>query len=554
MKLRLTLAILLGLFALLTIADRFALIELLVIRAGAPLLFALAQAIAMIGVGCIARGSREADPALDFLIGFPIFGALLFVVGLFSISAWTIIPLIAIFALAGAVLILAGWKHNEREIPTSSLSLIAVLVVLICGIVTALAPPTSTNELSASLAIPRIWGLEGRAIDLPLIPHSYFPLGVESADVAPLAILDALRGGVASHLLHLFAAIAAALLVYRRTESWFLTAAIVTTPALAIVAGWSFNDWLIVGLFVATFLALEHDDVRTASATTAAGLLASYVFVPFALLVWIAKRKRPHWIIFAGLVFFVRNAILTFNPIAPFFTPSSPPLLGFRALALSDYVFHSDFIPDSLGVALLTLPFFATGVIAIGAAAIALLAFFLAPSARVLVPFLVIPAMTSKPALQRKLVAVLTGIAIVVQTLLVGWVTARGESFSLLTASMSTQDYLRKQRPVQPAIAWLNETIPAQSRTLVVGVNETYWFEHRVRGGDAKSISRYLDLPTADAVRARLREDGITHVAVITPENAVALEANAQKRLAQTLDHYAATVTTRGNATLFTLR
>lgn len=554
MKVRVALAVLLGLFALLTIADRFALLELLVSRAGAPLLFALAQAIAMIGIGCIVRGSREADPALDYLIGFPAFGALLFLVGLLQISVWTIVPLLALCGIAGVVLILAGWKHNEREIPTSSLSLIAVLVVLICGLVTALAPPTSLDELASTLAVPRTWALEGRAVELPLLAHSYFPLGLESADAAPLSILGALKGGVASHLLHLFAAIAAALLIYRRTESWFLTAAIVTTPALAIVAGWSFGDWPLVGLFVATFVALEGDDVRTASAATAAGLLTSYLFLPFALLAWIAKRKRPHWIVVLGLLFFVRNTILTWNPIAPFFTDAAPSLVGARELALADYVFHSDFIPESLGVALLALPFFAAGAIAIGAAALAVAAFFLAPSARVLVPFLVIPSITAKPALQRKLIAVLTAIAIVAQTLLAGWFTARGESFALLTASTSTEAYLRKQRPSQPSIAWLNQTIPAASRTLVIGIRELYWFEHRVRGGDAQSISRYLDVATADAVRERLRDDGITHVAVITPEHPVALEPNAQKLLAQTLDHYAATVTTRGNATLFTLR
>jgi hypothetical protein len=554
MKVRVTLAVLLGLFALLTIADRFALLELLVNRAGAPLLFALAQAVAIIGIGCIVRGSREADPALDFLIGFPVFGTALFLAGLLSLSAWTIVPLLAIFGITGVVLILAGWTHNERETPTSSLSLIAVLVVLICGLVTALAPPATTDELAHTLAIPQTWALEGRVVELPLLAQSYFPLGAQSVSAAPLALLGALKGGVASHLLHLFAAIAATLLIYRRTESWFLTAAIVTTPALAIAAGWSFPDWPLTGLFVATFLSIERDDVRTASAATAAGLLISYVFLPFALLVWIAKRKRPHWIIVLGLVFFVRNAILTWNPLAPFFAANAPPLFGARELALADYIFHADFIPDSLGVALLALPFFAMGVLAIGAAAIAVVAFFLAPSARVLVPFLVIPALTSKAALQKKLVAVLTAVAIVAQTLLAGWFTARGESFGLLTASTSTDAYLTKQHPAYASIAWLNETIPASSRTLVIGIGETYWFSHRVRGGDAKSISRYFDLPAADAVRERLRNDGITHVAVITPEHPTALEPNAQKMLAQTLDHWAATVTTRGNATLFTLR
>jgi hypothetical protein len=462
-----------------------------------------------------------------------------------------------LLAIVGVVLILAGWKVGERTVVTSSVSLIAVLIVLTCGVVTALAPPTSIDEVSNTLAVPRTWALEGRAVELPLLAHSYFPLGIESADLAPIAILDATRGGVASHLLHLFAAIAAAFLIYRRTESWFLTAAIVTTPALAIIAGWSLGEWPLVGLFVATFVALDgdniRDDVRTASAATAAGLLTSYVFAPFALVAWILRRRRPHWIALLGLLFFIRNLILTWNPVAPFFSEDAPAWMGFRTLALSDYVFH----PDFLGVALLALPFFATGAIAIAAAAIGLGLFFLAPPARVLVPFLVIPSLTAKNALQKKMIAIPVAIAIAAQTLLLAWFTARGGAFSMLTASTSIDAYLRKQRPAYASIAWLNETIPAGSRTLVIGIDEMYWFAKPVRGGaaaDAPRITRYLGVPTPEALRERLRRDGITHVAVVTSESPIALEAGGQKMLAQTLDRYAATVTTRGHATLFTLR
>lgn len=561
MKVRIVLSALIGLFALLTIADRFALLELLVLRGGVPLLFAIAQAIAIIGLGCIARGSREADPALDYLIGLPLFGALLFLIGLLKVSTWTIAPVMLLLAIAGVVLILAGWRVGERMAVTSSVSLIAVLIVLTCAAVTALAPPTSIDEVANTLAVPRTWALEGRAVELPLLAHSYFPLGIESADLAPIAILDAVRGGVASHLLHLFAAIAAASLIYRRTESWLLTAAIVTTPALAIIGGWSLGDWPLVGLFVATFVALERNDagndIRTASAATAAGLLTSYVFVPFALAAWILRRRRPHWIALVGLLFFVRNLILTWNPVAPFFTEGAPALMGVRTLALADYVFHPDFIPESLGVALLALPFFATGAIAIAAALIGLALFFLAPSARVLVPFLVIPSLTAKNALQKKMVAIPVAIAIAAQTLLVAWFTARGGAFSLLTASTSIDAYLRKQRPAYASIAWLNETIPAGSRTLVVGIDELYWFAKPVRGGaasDAPRITRYLDVPAPEALRERLRRDGITHVAVVTSDTPIDLDAGGQKMLAQTLDRYAATVTTRGHATLFTLR
>lgn len=558
MKFRIVLAVLFGLFALLTLADRFTPLELLVLRGGVPLLFAIATAIAIIGAGAIARGSREADPALDFIIGFPIFGALLFLVGLMKVSVWTIVPLIAILAIAGIVLILAGWSERPRlASTTSSFALLAVAVVIVCGFVTALAPPTSIDEVSSTLAVPRAWALEGRAIELPLLAHSYFPLGIESADLAPIAILGAIHGGVASHLLHLFAAIATATLLFRRTESWLLTSAIVTTPALALSAGWSLGDWPLVGLFVVTYIALERDEIRLASTATAAGLLTSYLFLPFVVVAWALRRRRPHWIALTGLLFFVRNIVLTWSPLAPFFGASSPPLFAVRDLALADYVFTFDRAQEALGVAVLALPFFATSAIAIAAAILAIGLFFLAPGARVLVPFLVVPSMTATKALEKKIVAILIGIAIAAQTLLVVWFTARSGAFTLIAAATNTDSYLRKQRPEYDAIAWLNGALPAGSRTLVVGIGETYWFTKPVRGGastDAARISHYLALPAPEALRERLRGDGITHVAVLTSDHGSALEPAAQKMLAQTLDHYAATVTTRGNATLFTLR
>ncbi len=102
--------------------------------------------------------------------------------------------------------------------------------MLVCAFVAAQAPPSSLDELAYHLAVPHSWVLEGRAVELPLLSHSYFPLGIESADLLPLLLLGAADGGVASHFLHLFAAIAATLLVARRTRSWLATAAIVTTP------------------------------------------------------------------------------------------------------------------------------------------------------------------------------------------------------------------------------------------------------------------------------------------------------------------------------------
>jgi hypothetical protein len=572
MKIRIGLAVLLALFAILTLLERFVLVELLVRRTAIPLLFATLEALAILAAGALMRRSKRVDVPIDFLLGYPLFGAVCFLVGVFKVSTWTMVPLLALFGLGGVALLLMRFAEEEKEViepvPVHRTAFLAVMVVLACGFVIAQAPPASLDEVAYHLAVPRAWVLEGRAIELPLLSHSYFPLGIESADLPLLTILDATDGGIASHFLHLFAAIATTLVIVRRTKSWLAAAAIVTTPALAITAGWSLVDWPLAGLFVILWSALEDGDTRTASAATAAGLLTKYTFLPFAVLAWALKRRVPSWIVLVGLIFFARNAILTGNPIAPFFSGDAPHVSGYRDLALADYIFEGNFIDESIGASLLIAAPFAAGLIPLASLAAGVLLFFLAPSSRILVPFFVIPALSAAPALRRRFVAALVVIAVVVQTFLVVWYTARDTAFSLLAATSSEEEYLVRQRAPFRAISWLNQMLPPRSRTLVVGVSETYWFARPVRGGgnfDGPRMSRYLDLPTPEALRERLRRDGISHVAVVTmgvptedeqkrAERETSLSPAAQKMLAQTLDRYAANVSSRGNATLFTLR
>lgn len=565
MRARYIIASLLALFALLTLFDRFVLVELLLRRAALPLLVAFAVSIACIGVGALARRAEEADAPLDFLIGYPLFGTICFLVGLLNISAWTMVPLVVIGAIVGVIKILAGWKADRPASGRRDVWFAAVVVVIGCGFVWAQAPPASLDELAYHLAIPQTWVLEGRAIELPLSSHSYFPLGIESADLVGLVLLGATGGGVTSHFLHLFAAIATSLLIARRTESWLATAAIVTTPALAITAGWSLVDWPLAGLFVATFVALERDDPKSASAATAAGLLTKYTFLPFALLAWAIKRKRPHAIVLAGLVFFIRNAILTFNPFAPFLGGNAPHVSGFRELALADYVFEGAFIDEAIGASIVALPAFATGALALGCVGIAIALFFLAPSSRILVPYLVVPSLQVTASLKKKWFAVLIAICVVAQTFLVVWFTARGDAFSLLSGEASEVEYLRKQRSSYASIEWLNSQLPKNSRTLVIGTNELYWFAQPVRGGgnfDGPRVSRYLE---SLALREMLQHDRITHIAVIAAkiptsnaqkqqERQTTLSPAAQRNLVAMLDRFAGTVTSRGDVTLFALR
>jgi hypothetical protein len=570
-KFRTILAILLALFAILTLVDRFVLVELLVRRIGIPLLVAAATALAMLPFGALLRRAKHVDIPLDLLIGYPIFGALLFLVALLKVNVLTMSVVLILAALGGVALLLKRYSDDAFGAivyPPLHWSTIAVLVVLGCAFVEAQAPPASLDELAYHLAVPHTWSLEGRAIELPLNSQSYFPLGIESVDLIPLTLLGATSGGIASHFLHLFAAIAVTLLIARRTQSWLATAAVVTTPALAITAGWSLVDWPLAGHFAALWMALEDDDRDTASAATAAGLLTKYTFAPFALVAWALKRRIPRWQVLLGGIFFARNLILTGNPFAPFFSADAPAVSHYRELALADYIFEGAFVDEAIGASILTLPVFATGTLAIASAALAIALFFLAPSSRILVPFLVAPAMSAAPALKRRAIAIFITIAIVIQAFLVVWFTGRGGAFALLSGTADEAGYVRAHRAPYATIEWLNATLPNNARLLVVGESETYWFSHPVRGGgnfDGPRVSRYLDVPTPEALHARLRGDGITHVALITTPPATAderkkqerqtnLSPAAQRMLAQVLDRYATNMTTRGTAVLFTLR
>jgi hypothetical protein len=578
-KIQRIVSIVIALYLLLVLLDRFVLVELLVTRIGLSLLLALFEAFAILGAGfamraAIARDWRTdgADLPRDFLLGYPIFGACCFLIGTLNISSWSMSILLVVFGVGGIYVFVRRFESRPPVMPAIAepLVLVALAIVFICALIAAQAPPSSLDELAYHLAVPWTWVKEHRAIDLPLISHSYFPLGIESADIPLLTILGQLGGGIASHFLHLGAALAAAAMLLRASRgNTIALAAIVTTPALALIAGWSLVDWPLIGICAILVLALDADDAATISIAIAAGLLTKYTFIPFAIVAVIVARRWRGLLpgIAIGSIFFIRNLILTANPIAPFFSAAAPHVAGYRAAFLSDYVFDGRFLDESLGASLIAACTLSAGVlpwILIGAA---ILLFLLAPSSRILLPFLAIPAARSQPP--RRLMRVLLGLAIVVQLFLVAYFVDRGGAFSLLSATASDTEFLTKQRSSFKTVQSIDALVPADARVLVIGLNETFWFTRRVRGGgnfDGARVSRYLETPTPEALYARLKNDEITHVAVVAPvpattavaqklaERETALSPAAQRMLAQTLDRYAYNVASGAGATVFTLK
>jgi hypothetical protein len=579
-KWRRWIAIAVALYLLLVLLDRFVLVEIFLRRAGVALGAAAFESLALIGCGYAVRGLvarrwtwGELDLKRDLLVGYPIFGTLCFLVGLLNVSAPVMLALVVVAGVWGIYAVVRRFESRPLKLDTIPAVPGAIVVLIVIGFVMAQAPPSSLDELAYHLAVPWTWVKEGRAIALPLLSHSYFPLGIESADLPLLALLGALGGGIASHFLHLGAAIATAAVAWELTErNGLATAAILATPALAITAGWSLVDWPLAGLALVAFEAFARDDDARFAAALGAGLLTKYTFVPIAVVLVLASRRwrvvLPALAI--GCVFFLRNTILTGNPVAPFFTALAPHVAHYRGVPfLSDYVFDGKFIDESLGASLLALLPLTAGFVPIVLALLAVALFFLAPSARILLPFAVVPAaVAARNLAQSRTVRVLLAVAVVVQLFLVAYFVDQTGVFALLGPRQTDEEYLVKARTSYVTIESIDTLLPAGAVVLIVGINETYWFEHRVRGGgnfDGPRVSAYLEQPTPDALYAKLKGDGITHVAVVSlplpttvekkvEERETALSPEAQRMLAQTLDHYAAGVFSRGAATVFTLK
>ncbi|HXV84117.1 MAG TPA: phospholipid carrier-dependent glycosyltransferase [Candidatus Binatia bacterium] len=53
---------------------------------------------------------------------------------------------------------------------------LCIFVILIAEILLSLVPPTARDELTHHLAIPRLYAREGRIIEVPMAPYSYYPM------------------------------------------------------------------------------------------------------------------------------------------------------------------------------------------------------------------------------------------------------------------------------------------------------------------------------------------------------------------------------------------
>lgn len=553
-------------------SQTFVLIPLNLSRLVLPFTLSISAALSAFSVGFAARRllaiiSREPAPlpliTRDLIIGYPLFGGLVYLLSLIAIRPELSAIVLIAGSIAGAALLSKWNMPGTRETRIGGVSdTLAVLLLAICGLlslIVAQMPAISLDETAYHLAVPRIWVNEGHVVDLPLLSHSSFPLGTESVDVLFLSILGS-SGAIASHFLHLLVAIATVSILFHSfrdrgagsRETLILLAAIVTTPALIITAGWSGTDWPLVGCVLLLLDALRFESAAGLAAAIAAGMLTKFTFLPFLLvsvpIAFAAATHRRRFVLATlagslfGSLFLVRNLVTRGNPFAPFFSSSSPSLGGFHAAptfagTIRNYLFDGALVDDSLGVGLvccllIALLWLATALrtpaeraLFAGLSLITLLLSSRLPASRLLLPYLVALLVVST----RGVVAALHGaeslswIPRMLRGLLVLSATAQLGVFvyyadsldplSVITGRHSESDLSHALRRDSSAVEALDNALPPQSRTLVLGVNELFGFTHPVRGGgnfDSASVSRYLERSSIDT----LRNDGMTHLAL----------------------------------------
>ena len=527
----------------------------------------LIVALAALGLGWCAlalvhRSSRESfEAGLDevFLIGIAVLGT---VIGLLAWISVAIVPAVTVVTAACGVAFF--WRTKERYKWPAAISPETILLVpaMLLGLIGAMAPAVAPDELIYKLAVPHAYELYGRMIDLPLNSHSYFVMAQQLADLPALI----LGGSTAAHLLH-FAAYLACLAVIMRIarrlgapSALYVAIVVAYTPALMIVSGWAFSEWAVLGLLLISFERYQRwlDDSRGSDfAITFAALGAAasvkYTALPwilvFGAMVLVRERRHPRLLATAGSItfafgafFYIRNAVWTGSPIAPFLLPDAPPVSNYRAGGLFggwiDFFRGVDILDprvsdEALGI---LLPLAMIGVLLanwrdratrdlaiIGIAQTAIL-LTMAPVTRNLINGLVPIAIVGAAAITAAafaagllLRAAMAAILILscAAHLVLGF-GAIAELLPYVTGRETNAAFLARTRSFAGAYSWINTSTRPEARIFLVGETRTFYLQRPfVSAGnlDGPRLARWLGrFATPEQMAHAFREQGITHL------------------------------------------
>src|SRR3954454_16442176 len=131
-------SVIIALYLLLVLIDRFVLVELLVTRVGLSVLLALFEAFAILGVGFAVRGAlarswriEDADLPRDFLLGYPIFGTLCFLTGTLNVSSWSMAILLVVCGVGGIYILVRRFESRPPVTPVIAEPLVLIAVAIV---------------------------------------------------------------------------------------------------------------------------------------------------------------------------------------------------------------------------------------------------------------------------------------------------------------------------------------------------------------------------------------------------------------------------------------
>ena len=490
------------------------------------LVFGLARHVAVAALVVLAAigagwAARERDWATALLVGFPLFGTAAAILSWISVVA--VAPLVFLCAAAGLLLLI-------RHPPVLRAPHFLLLLPALYALGAALIPVSSPDELIYKLAVPHAYEMYGRMVELPLNSHSYLTLAPHFTDLAALI----LGGGIPAKLARFALYLAALATLWRLAERYtprphWIVAIVAWTPALAVTAGWCWDEWGLIGLFALTLD--RNEDRQGLAVALGAALATKYTAIPWVMAFVIVQLFRRRLVFSSvalvallGGFFYVRNVFWTGSPVAPMLTSGAPPVLDYRH-GWGNLLFDPGMVDESLGI-LLPLAALAAvfaiprrelrDLLVLGGLQLPLL-LALSPIAHNVAPSLLPLAIAGGVVLIESGMAwrIVAAIALVVQWSLITFVLAPYGIGTYLAGQTEAQ-YIRTRYEFAVAYEWIGKSTPGSARVLLLGETRTFYLQREfVAGGnlDGPRIAAWLgSFRTADALHRELRARGITHV------------------------------------------
>jgi dolichyl-phosphate-mannose-protein mannosyltransferase len=287
---------------------------------------------------------------LGCLLGFTATGYFLFGLAGYVHSALLNSGVVVVLVLSAVFFLIHFFAIPRQTNRVGRALWAAILIFLVIEIVLGLLPPTSRDELTHHLAIPRLYAEAGRVIEVPMAPYAYYPM-----------LLDMLYTpwvywgyDFVPKLIHALFAFLTGLLLYaylgrRMSAEYGLLGFLIfiSTPVIARLSHWGYIDLGLIFYTTAALLALlrwreERESLAWLTLTalslgfalaTKPSALVAALLISFLFLLVVVKPPRKNISqIGAELGVFSCGVLLPFVPwlMKNWFQTGNPfyPLLG----------------------------------------------------------------------------------------------------------------------------------------------------------------------------------------------------------------------------------